>query len=120
MIDRYRLDANGVWINKATGRPMETPEGVFLPMMRSDTPSYISPVTGKPVDGRAARREDLKRSGSREVDPSEFKVTYENKKYADANRGDWEPRKTTHLPARPSRIGNSKAAIIERAMRRNY
>lgn len=41
------------------------------PYIMSDIPEYISPITGRPVDGRAARREDLKRSGSREVDPSE-------------------------------------------------
>jgi hypothetical protein len=34
------------------------------------------------VDGRAARREDLKRSGSREVDPSEFKPVYRNAEFA--------------------------------------
>lgn len=37
----------------------------------SDLPEYRSPVTGLPIDGRAARREDLKRHGCREVDPSE-------------------------------------------------
>jgi hypothetical protein len=52
------------------------------PFIISDTPTYISPVTGKPVDGRAARREDLKRSGSREVDPSEFKPVYRNAEFA--------------------------------------
>ena len=42
-----------------------------MPYVRGDLPTYISPVTGKPVEGRAARREDLARSGCREVDPSE-------------------------------------------------
>lgn len=46
-----------------------------------DLPEYISPITGKPVDGRAARREELKRSGCREVDPSEFRVEYKNKRF---------------------------------------
>lgn len=36
-----------------------------------DVREYISPVTQRPVDGRRARREDLARSGCREVDPSE-------------------------------------------------
>lgn len=36
-----------------------------------DLPEYTSPITGKPVCGRKQRREDLKRSGCREVDPSE-------------------------------------------------
>lgn len=52
------------------------------PFILSDIPTYVSPVTGKPVDGRAARREDLKRSGSREVDPSEFKPVYRNPDFA--------------------------------------
>lgn len=30
-----------------------------------DLPGYVSPVTGEWVDGRRARREDLKRTGSR-------------------------------------------------------
>lgn len=42
-----------------------------FPNIRGDLPEYVSPVTGAPVDGRAARREDLKRAGCREVDPSE-------------------------------------------------
>lgn len=55
------------------------------PFIRSDLPAYVSPVTGKPVEGRAARREDLKRSGSREVDPSEFKPVYRNPEFAKKN-----------------------------------
>ncbi len=35
------------------------------PMIFGDLPSYQSPVTGIWVDGRKARREDLKRTGSR-------------------------------------------------------
>lgn len=50
------------------------------PQVNGDIPEYLSPVTGLPVDGRAARREDLKRSGCREVDPSEFQPTYKNEK----------------------------------------
>lgn len=48
----------------------------------ADIPEYISPITGKPVDGRVARREDMKRSGSREADPSEFKAEYTNERFA--------------------------------------
>lgn len=35
------------------------------PLIFGDLPSYQSPVTGLWVDGRRARREDLKRTGSR-------------------------------------------------------
>lgn len=37
----------------------------------SDIPGYVSPVNGQWIDGRRARREDLARTGCREVDPSE-------------------------------------------------
>jgi hypothetical protein len=52
------------------------------PYIMRDTPAYISPVTRKMIDGRAARREDLKRSGCREVDPSEWKPIYRNPEFA--------------------------------------
>ena len=35
------------------------------PAIFGDLPGYQSPVTGKWVDGKRARREDLKRTGSR-------------------------------------------------------
>lgn len=35
------------------------------PLVFGDLPSYQSPIDGHWVDGRAARREDLKRTGSR-------------------------------------------------------
>lgn len=94
---RYVLRGE-TWIDKITGRPMKT-AGDFVPTpcVQRDTPAYISPITGKPVDGRRARRDDLARSGSREVDPSEFKVTYESKDRAIRNGGEWEPRKPVDL-----------------------
>ena len=94
MIERYTLNADGVWISKTTGKPMKT-KGDFVPvpMIQSDLPSYISPITHRAVDGRRARRDDLARSGSRPVDPSEYKPTYHNKKYAESAGGEWEQRK---------------------------
>lgn len=56
------------------------------PYIRSDLPTYISPVTGKPVEGRAARREDLARSGCREVDPSEHKPIYKDYEFCQRRR----------------------------------
>jgi hypothetical protein len=35
------------------------------PLVVGDLPGYVSPVTGKWIEGRAARREDLKRTSSR-------------------------------------------------------
>ncbi len=37
----------------------------------SDTPAYMSPMGTGLIDGKRARREDMKRAGVREVDPSE-------------------------------------------------
>lgn len=40
----------------------QKPAGV---MLMTDIPPYVSPVSGKLIDGRRARREDLKRTGCR-------------------------------------------------------
>ena len=74
----------GQFVCRKTGEPMHKPFAgeITMPAMRGDLPEYISPVTGKPVDGRSARREDLKRSGCREVDPSEWRPKYHNEKFA--------------------------------------
>ena len=56
------------------------------PYIRSDIKPYQSHVTGKIVDGRAERREDLARSGCREVDPSEYKPIYRNYEFCQARR----------------------------------
>ena len=50
-----------------------------------DLPGYESPVTGKWVEGRAQRREDLKRTGSRpwEGREQEMKVAMERKREVD-------------------------------------
>lgn len=50
-----------------------------------DLPAYKSPVDGRVIDGRTARREDMARSGCREVDPTEHKVQYTNKRFANKN-----------------------------------
>src|SRR5689334_3887992 len=57
-----------------------------IPYVRGDLPAYKSPVTGKVIEGRAARREDLARSGCREVDPSEYKPTYKNYEFCQQKR----------------------------------
>lgn len=67
---------DGQFIDKQTGEPMEVPERVVAPRVISDTPAYMSPLGTGLIDGRAARREDLKRGDCREVDPSEHKVEY--------------------------------------------
>lgn len=51
---------------------VEAPRGASVgPMIMRDTPGVKSPIDGKFVEGRADRREHMKRHGVREVDPSE-------------------------------------------------
>lgn len=52
------------------------------PYVVSDLPAYKSPLGTGLIDGRAARREDLKRANCREVDPGEFKAVYRNPRFA--------------------------------------
>jgi hypothetical protein len=98
MIERYRLDADGNWISKSTGKPMET-RGDFVPtpQIARDIAPYMSMTSQKMVDGRRAQRDDLARSGCRIADPSEWKVTYNQKKNAVATGGEWEPRAPVDL-----------------------
>lgn len=80
------------WVDKETeSKPLLTAKErkrkkVCMPMVRGDLPAYISPVTGKLIEGRAARREDLARSGCREVDPSEYKPIYKNYEFCQKYR----------------------------------
>ncbi len=76
---RFRTDDYGpYWLNIKTGE-IDRPRTSYV---QSDTPEYISPVTGKPIDGRAARREDLKRSGCVEMDPPKQKRGLGNARFA--------------------------------------
>ncbi len=77
---------NGRCVNKATGEPMERLHGISAPRVLSDIAAYRSPLGDGVIEGRAARREHLKRNNCREVDPSEFKPTYRNPEFA-AKRG---------------------------------
>jgi hypothetical protein len=43
------------------------------PQIMPDLPPHKSPVDGTVIEGRAQRREYLKRHGLREVDPTEWK-----------------------------------------------
>ena len=47
----------------------------------ADLPPYKSPLGTGTIEGRSARREDLKRANCREVDPSEFKAVYRNPEF---------------------------------------
>jgi hypothetical protein len=59
---RRYIYKDGVAIEITDGNAHAEPMGL---MIIKDLPGYQSPVTGLWVEGRRARREDLKRSGSR-------------------------------------------------------
>lgn len=73
---------NGHFVDKRTGKRMVTRGGIALPYIASDLPAYASPLGDGVIEGRAARREHLKRNGMREIDPSEFRPAYVNPAFA--------------------------------------
>ncbi len=72
MTERY-VWRDGKFRDKRTGKPMKVKDenAVCRPYVQSDMAPYLSVASNQMVDGRRARREDLKRTGCREVDPSE-------------------------------------------------
>jgi len=86
---RYRWDGAG-WVNRATGEPMERPHTIAAPQVLPDLPAYVSPLGDGVIEGRAARREHLKRNGCREVDPSEHKPSYLNREFAAKHGKAWD------------------------------
>ena len=69
---------NGEFRDPLTGEAMFIPErnGVCAPQVVPDTPAYTSPITGKLIEGRSARREDLKRHDcvdAGDMKPKQFK-----------------------------------------------
>jgi hypothetical protein len=64
---------DGGLVDKKTGAAMAVPDGpIRLPFVMRDTPAYASPIDGRIIEGRVARREDLKRNGCIEVEPGMF------------------------------------------------
>jgi len=63
---------DGQFVERSTGRLMETPFAgrIVMPIVVSDIPEYRSPVDGRLITSRSARREDLKRNGCVEYEPS--------------------------------------------------
>lgn len=77
---------NGRFVEKKTGEPLADDSGeIRLPFIARDLPAYRSPIDGRVIDGRAARREDLKRNNCVEVEPGMFKNApqgFRNEKFA--------------------------------------
>jgi hypothetical protein len=79
---RYVL-RNGDLVDKATGEPMKV-HTAFIPRpyVMGDTKPYASPITGEIIDGRAARREDLKKHGCIEAGDMPRRQYVHKEKYA--------------------------------------
>lgn len=71
---------NGRMVNKRNGEVLlteaERRAPIAAPSVWSDIAPYKSPLGEYWIDGRTARREDLKRNGCREVEPSEYRSEY--------------------------------------------
>lgn len=65
---KYIFVSGEGWVDR---KEFTRPEPVNAPAVWGDMPEYISPLSMRPVDGRYARREEMKRFDVREVDPSE-------------------------------------------------
>jgi hypothetical protein len=85
----YVFDASrGILVNKETREPMnpEPIKGEFpCPRVWSDIEPYLSPVDGRYIGGRRAKREDLARHGC--IDASDLKTAtggkFRNKRFAE-------------------------------------
>lgn len=70
---RY-VKRNGQWVSISTGEPMlteaERSQPIACPTIISDIPAYQSPVDGRWITSRSERRDDLKRNGAVEYEPS--------------------------------------------------
>ena len=98
---------NGEWVEKKPVTQSNTP------YIWNDLPEYVSPLSFKPVDGRRARREEMKRFNVREVDPSERPEGAgipKTQAQADAERRQLEARPKYEMPAH----------IKEQFMKGNY
>jgi hypothetical protein len=87
---RYFWKGDGFYTRD--GQPMDKPFAgkVCMPSVVSDIPEYRSPIDGKVISSRSTRRDDLKRSGCVEYEPSlsplKGKKVFKNKHFA-AKRG---------------------------------
>jgi hypothetical protein len=78
--------AKGCVVDKATGIPDPWPEHFEPPRiyLALDYKAYRCPVSGRPVEGRRAHQENLKRTGCRVLEKGEREQNQRNR--ADADR----------------------------------
>lgn len=74
MRERYRWDPNLKELVRIQPRRAQA-----LHFIQADLPGYESPIDGRWVEGRRARREDLRRSGCRPYEGREQEVKEANK-----------------------------------------
>jgi hypothetical protein len=67
-VTRY-VYRDGAWRNPSTDEPMEVPDRVAIPMVRSDIEPYQSVVSGKWITSASARRNDLAETGCVPYEP---------------------------------------------------
>jgi len=81
---KYHL-REGRLVDVYTGEPLNTDNDYrpSIPYVVSDTPGYRSPINGAWIEGRHARKEDLKRNDCVEVDPPARKRGFKNKRFAE-------------------------------------
>ena len=72
--DTRKLVDKGAYYADKARKALAKMSALPMPYVASDIKPYQSPITGKLIESRSARREDLARSGCREVDPSERPV----------------------------------------------
>lgn len=65
-------------------RPRTKRSDLPTPQIAGDYEAYECPITGKPVEGRAAHRENLKRHGCRVLEPGE-KADAKKRRQAEAD-----------------------------------
>jgi hypothetical protein len=79
---RYVWDRDRQAFVDRYGRPMETPDRICAPLICSDIKPYMSPLGTGEISSRSKRRYELDKSNCRAVDPSEFRPTFKNEKFA--------------------------------------
>lgn len=52
---------------------------IACPSVMPDLPAYASPLGDGMIEGRSARREHLKKHNCREVEPGEFRPSYQSR-----------------------------------------
>lgn len=82
MRERYRWDPNRKELVRVAPRRAQA-----LHFIQPDLPGYESPVTGQWIEGRRARREDLKRTGCRPYEGREQEEKSAARVRAEKERG---------------------------------